>query len=304
MEVRYGDICTFIILLSIYALPLSRRFIAWATAAVVLVWTGGIVHAFLTYKSASLFWGPLGAGMGDKGLWALMNPEALSPDYFLLQILLLISFAVFLALAIGQGRRYVTERVAAEAGTALMGRFFPPSIAERLLAADLRPARRSVAVLFAQIAADRPASELVALQADFTVFERTVFAHGGIVDRFSGGPAMACFGALADEEDATQKALLCAQQLADEAGLGLTVALHWGEAVCGDFGGSHSRLFSVVGDTVNVTRRILDVARDRGLRMLASDAFVRRTPSAHSQNLGEVPLRGREGTVALWALSP
>lgn len=306
MSVRYGDIVTFIILVSIYALPLSRRFIAWGTVAVVLVWTAGITRTFLIYKPATLYWGPLGAGMGDKGLRDLMNPEALSPDFFLLQIFLLMAFAGFLALAIGQGRRFVVKRVAAAADAALLGRFFPPSIAERLLDADLIPARRSVAILFAQIAADRPASGLLALQADFSNFERIVFVQDGIVDRFSGGPAMACFGALADDKDAPMKALLCARRLAEESGLGLKIALHWGEAVCGELGGSHSRLFSVVGDAVNVTRRILDIAQDRGLRIVASDSFVRRTASAHlpAQNLGEVLLRGRDAAVTLWALSP
>lgn len=305
VEVRYGDVVRFLILLSIYALPLSRRFIAWGTAAVLAVWTVGIVHEFLDFKGATLFWGPF-ASDADT-LHAMSRPEVLIPDFFVIQILLVIVFSAFLALSIQRGRRFVIDRVAAEADSAFLKRFFPPHIAAHIAEsgiARLAPARRRVAVLFAQL--ERGETNLASLQANFAKLEAVVFAHGGTLDRFTGGPVMASFGASDADDNAAVEALACARALAHEAGP-FAVSLHAGDAVCGDVGGTHSRVFSVVGDVVNVTRRLLDLADDGGAQILASGDFLDALPAARRDSLpfedrGDVALRGRAHAVRLWSL--
>ncbi len=312
LEVRFGDIISFVILLTIYILPLSQAFIAWGGAAVLAVWTAGIAHAFLSYKHAMLYWGPLGSSMSPHDLTAMMDPQALVPDFFIMQILLVTAYVAFLMLSIGRGRRYVTHRATAAADAAFLERFFPPGLAgDAGRPGALKPVRRDVAILFMHVREEDGAlaESLARMQQRLSLVEKIVFAHDGILDRFTGRPIMATFGALYSDNDAVRKAMHCARQMAgtmlpDVRGR-IFIALHADEAVCGDVGGTQSRLFSVVSDGVNFTRRVLDAAEDHGTTILASDHFMMKLPpfaEVTAEPLGEVALRGREAPAKLWSV--
>jgi adenylate cyclase len=306
LEVRYQDIQSFLVFLAIYSLPLSRRFIVAGGALLLAIWGIGIGWAFLDHPGHRLFTGPFSPG--GPALWrTIMDPEVLVLDYFVVQLLLIAIFTFFLALAIERGRRFVIRRVAAAAEVASLAKFFSPDVALRIVRGDrsLAPARRQVAILFA----DRPAlagvSALQAAQARFAEVEQAVFRHGGVMDRYFGGPAMAVFGALDGEQDAAARAMDCARFMRNEVdGAEWSIALHAGHAVCGDVGGSRSRVFSVIGDTVNAARRILDVAADRGGGVLISESLLSRlSPQGDEcKEIGPVRLRGRDAPVELWSL--
>jgi class 3 adenylate cyclase len=309
LEVRYSDVISFMILLTIYILPLSRSLIAWGGASVLLVWTAGIIHAYSSYPGAALYWGPLGSAMDRKDLHAMMNPEVLVPDFFVIQLFLVAAYVGFLALSIRRARRYVIDRVGAERDSAFLERFFPPDIAKRIGDAErLEPALRQVAILFTKFQDETgpPAEQLPRMQSGFADVERIVFSHGGILDRFTGGPIMATFGSLGDDANSAERALLCSRAIMNKASAevrGVFMALHAGAAICGDVGGTHSRLFSVVGDVVNTTRRILDAAEARGRSILASREFIEqalRDDAIAADCLGQVALRGRDAPMELW----
>jgi adenylate cyclase len=85
------------------------------------------------------------------------------------------------------------------------------------------------------------------------------------------------------------------------------IGLHHGEAVLGDIGGERCLEFAVLGDTVNVARRIEEMTRSLDIAILASDAVieaVRREGGAASlaefEDFGVQALRGREGQIRLW----
>jgi adenylate cyclase len=305
LAVRNGEIQAFFILLAIYILPLSRRFIALGCAAALAVWIIGIVNAYRSFPGASLYWGPFGPAEGADGFRSIMNIATLSVDYFVVQIVLLIAFAAFLALSIEQGRRFVIGRVGAHGDSDFLMRFFPSGVAARIgngLQNALRPAHRHVAILF--VGAIDP-SDLALAERSFERIAASVFAHGGTIDRFTGGPVMACFGALDEDANASLRALACARELSNDRTS--AIALHAGTAVCGDVGGTHSRAFSVIGDVVNTTRRILDAALAHDTSVLASEAFLSDLPAGGSfgvlLDLGNVALRGRAMPVKLWKLT-
>jgi adenylate cyclase len=85
------------------------------------------------------------------------------------------------------------------------------------------------------------------------------------------------------------------------------IGLHHGEVVLGDIGGERRLEFAVLGDTVNVARRIEEMTRSLDIAILASDTVVeavRREGGAEGlaelQDLGQHVLRGREGLIRLW----
>jgi adenylate cyclase len=306
MAVRYGEILSFFTLFAIYVLPLSRRFIVWSCAFGIAVWCAGVANAFLAYGSSVLYWGPFGPGIGDSGLRAIMKPNVLVGDIFLLQVLLAVAFSGFLAGAIGQGRRFVASRVAAQAESNFLKRFFPADVVAVLGkngAHALEPAHRRIAVLFFADGAGRRTFEED--ERNLGRVQASVFAHGGTMDRFTGGPFMASFGVLDDDPSCAKKALACACELV--RGSSARAALHAGTAVCGDIGGTHGRTFSVVGDVVNTARRMLDAALARGDRLLVSSDFLAvlptRTDAEDFEEVGDVELRGRERAVELWKLA-
>jgi adenylate cyclase len=89
----------------------------------------------------------------------------------------------------------------------------------------------------------------------------------------------------------------------------VSLALHAGDAICGDVGGEENRTFSAVGDVVNTARRMLDVAAEKPGGIVISDAMLDRDPASGSAistgvDLGDVKLRGRDAPVHLWRISP
>jgi adenylate cyclase len=304
LAVRLGEIESYLILLAIYVLTLSRRFIVWSCVVILASWLAGLAMTMQTDPGASLYWGPLGPGLGESELRAIMNPQVLILDYLVAQIVLAVAFAAFLAGSIERGRRYVIDSVGARAEGDFLARFFPASIASRIggNAQDaLRPAPRHVVVMFVNSVVAN--ESLLESARRFDRVESVVFAHGGTMDRFTGGPIMATFGALEDDPSAQERALACARELL--RGGGDAVILHAGTAICGDVGGTHSRTFSVVGDVVNTARRILDVASLRGSGAVASADFLAglRGEAALFEDWGDVALRGREEPVRLWRLA-
>ena len=308
--VRYEDVLVMPILVSIYALPLSRRLLMSTGLLAAAVWGSGVVYDFIQYPGAKLFLGPFGPGVTETRLRAMMDPVALIPDYVVAQVLLIAMLALFLSISTRASVRHIAQAVSAEHQVSQLSRFLPPTLANLVAGggeARLSPVRRSVAVLFmASPPADgQDQAGFSGLESHYLRVERAIFEHGGVIDRFTGGPVMAAFGALGDDPHAASSALDCARRLLDVAEPGLPVSLHWGDAVCGVIGGGQTRSFSIVGDTVHVARRMLDEAMARGAALLVSGRFVAALDEAGVATTGLAPApgfvpRGRESAVALW----
>jgi class 3 adenylate cyclase len=307
--VRYEDVLIMPIFVSIYALPLSRRLLMSTGLIAAAIWGLGVTWDFLKYPGAKLFLGPFGPGVTEARLRAMMDPVALVPDYLIVQVLLIALFALVLSLSTRAAERQVARAVAAAHASSQLARFLPPQLAALLAgreAARLAPVRRTVAVLFVASPpvgiGDRDGFS--ALERHYLRVERAVFEHGGVIDRFTGGPVMGAFGALSEDPQAASSALVCARRLLED-GAETHVSLHEGEAVCGLIGADQTRSFSVVGDTVHVARRMLDEAIARRARLLVSADAVRAAApdarlAARLAEAGAFVPRGREAAVALW----
>ncbi len=323
VNVRYQDVAVLLILLAIYALPLSQRLLYATGGVCAAMWALGLAYAFQRYPGGRLYLGPFGPGVSPVRLAAIMDPVTLLPDYVLIQLILVGVFTAVLAASTRAARRQLVAEVRAETAAAGLARFFPPKIAALLTRAGARPmvpARRRVAILFVgapSVAGDGRAA-FEALKAYYARVEAAIFAHDGVIDRFTGGPVMAVFGALDDDQDAAARALACARTLiaqgpieGDAGGAErapVALALHLGEAVCGEIGDGDSRAFCVVGDAVHVARRMLDEAAGRPSLLLVSDdaaAWLAASgaPATDLVAAGSFLPRGREARVTLWAIA-
>jgi adenylate cyclase len=213
-----------------------------------------------------------------------------------------------------------------------LARYFPPAVVDRLAASD-QPSglerTQEAAVMFVDMIGFTQASEELApaqamslLRAFHGRVERAVFAHGGMVDKFIGDGALACFGVPDVSPSAAADALRAATHLhaaiadwnvervaSGNPPLGVAVGIHYGPVLMGDIGGERQFQFTVVGDTVNVASRLEALTREVGAAILVSDAVVDQVREADAAALlaGFEPLptrqlRGREGLLRLWSL--
>lgn len=210
-----------------------------------------------------------------------------------------------------------------------LARYFAPAVVERLAASDSPTSldrTQEAAVMFLDIVgftrmgeSMSPAAAMELLRAFHTEVERAVFAHNGMVDKFMGDGALACFGvpeaspsAAADAIRAALTLLTALQRSRAEGGAALRVGIgiHYGPVLMGDIGGATQFQFTVVGDTVNVASRLEAMTRQHNTDVIASAAIIEAARGHldpelldRFQPMPELRLRGRDGGIGGWCLA-
>jgi adenylate cyclase len=86
----------------------------------------------------------------------------------------------------------------------------------------------------------------------------------------------------------------------------LRAALHAGPLIIGEMG-DVKREIVMLGDTMNTAARIEEVCRTTGRDYIASESVIRLAapppPGVRAESLGKMPLRGKESSIELFALS-
>jgi class 3 adenylate cyclase len=151
---------------------------------------------------------------------------------------------------------------------------------------------RAITVFFADIRGFTRFAEqhqaqhvLSTLNYIFSHLTRLIFEHHGTFDKYMGDEIMGFFGAPVSTGDDTFRALVMAmnmqvvfnelrQSLPDQAlkRLGLGIGLHYGEAAVGNVGSEQAMNYTVIGDTVNIARRLQQMARDGDI-LITQDVF-------------------------------
>ncbi len=174
---------------------------------------------------------------------------------------------------------------------------------------------RQVTVLFADLrgftkfTASHSAKQVVdTLNLVFDELVEIVFQNKGTFDKFLGDAIMAFYGAPLISTDDAERALhsaldmqSCFIRLQSEGGnqilssLGLGIGIHSGEVVVGNIGSERVMDYTVIGDTVNIARRLQEVARPG--EILISEATYQLVPNADANLLGSQSLPGHEPVV-------
>jgi class 3 adenylate cyclase len=174
------------------------------------------------------------------------------------------------------------------------------------LGGEIRP----VTVLFADIRGftlytERRSGRAVVetLNRIFPILSQVILNHHGTFDKFLGDGLMAFYGAPVAGVDDAQRAVETAVEMQlrfhelsaevpDLATLGLGVGLHSGEAIVGNIGSEKLMDYTVVGDTVNVAKRLQEQAL--GGQVLISRATYEQVKGIKAKRLKPLQLFGRQ----------
>lgn len=141
-----------------------------------------------------------------------------------------------------------------------------------------------------------------------------VHAERGTVDKFIGDEVMAVWNAPNDVADHAYRA--CRAALAIRAAMHalpaiapgrgeirVRIGINTGTALVGNVGSKERLSYTVIGDTVNLASRLVGVAKDRGVEIVASDMTIAQTGGAlATRSLGEVTVRGKSVPVGIHTL--
>ncbi len=203
----------------------------------------------------------------------------------------------------------------------LFQRFVPPRVVDLILedqnVLQLGGKRREISVLFADIrgytsySENLPPETVVEMLNDYlSLAANVIMGYGGTLDKYIGDGLMAIFNAPDDDPNHLGSAMEAAimlqqasQQLAAQRGDGLTfsIGVHSGEAVVGFIGTDCAMNYTAVGDTVNLAKRLQELAKPG--QLIVEESTVNQLGNTIRANLlGELKLKGRNQQVRVYEI--
>jgi len=188
----------------------------------------------------------------------------------------------------------VTERKRFERERAMVKRYLPAELVDTL--ADLRElrlggTREVVTILFADIRgftsyseSHNPEQVVEIINRYYSHVARLVRQNDGIVDKYEGDAVMAHFGTpLRPIRDHAWKAILTAWQIQQivrqyhatvppQDQLHFGIGINTGEAIAGNIGGEEQMDYTLIGDAVNLSRRLQENA-GKGQILIGKDTY-------------------------------
>lgn len=201
-------------------------------------------------------------------------------------------------------------------------RYVAPNVAERLLSSPetmrLGGVRREVSIVFADICGFSAYSEqanpedvVTRLNSYFKIATDVIFSREGTLDKFLGDAVMAFFNAPEEQADHAYRAVDTALALqravrernvsAGGAGLQFSIGVHTGDAVAGNIGTEQAMNYTVIGDAVNVAKRLQEHAGP-GEILITGTMYQQLGESIRAEFAGEVTVKNRQQPVQVYRL--
>ncbi|SCW60736.1 Adenylate cyclase, class 3 [Rhizobium mongolense subsp. loessense] len=142
-----------------------------------------------------------------------------------------------------------------------------------------------------------------------------IHAEGGTVDKFIGDSVMAIWNAPHDEPDHALRACRAAASIRDAMhaipqispkhnAVRVRIGLNTGVALVGNIGSAERLSYTAIGDAVNLSSRLVGVAKEHGVEIVLSGETLARTDGKlRTRSLGETPIRGRSKPVAIFTIN-
>ncbi len=196
----------------------------------------------------------------------------------------------------------------------LLQRFLSPPEAEALVQDFLKQGRlpelseQQLTVLFADIRDSTTLAERVGARRFSEILSRyyqcmteTVFAQGGMMDKYMGDGLMAVFGMPRPLEDADERAVRAALQMLDQMDaisqdqgepIEIGIGINTGPTMAGYLGTEERIEFTVLGDTVNVAQRLETHARPNRV-FIGPATYLAISGKFNIRPVGQVEVKGR-----------
>jgi adenylate cyclase len=177
---------------------------------------------------------------------------------------------------------------------------------------------QEIVILFADLRGFTTLSEarlpydvVFVLNRYFEVVGQAVETHNGHIDKFIGDGMMALFGIDGDPARAAGDALASARAIADSITqlnrdlehdlpypLRVAIGVHSGTVILGEMGYGRARSFTAIGDPVNTTSRLEQIAKDNDVELVVSrEVEARAGVDLGDHPLQFVPVRGRRAAL-------
>ena len=216
-----------------------------------------------------------------------------------------------------------------EKSTAQFGRYFSPSIREKIQEADLEVKDNEnnsqlVAVLFTDIDGFTELSEKMSSREIIDLLSeyqdrmiKPIFKNSGTVDKFIGDSVMATFGTPVTQGNDAQNAFNCAREMQiamrqwvkereDKKLPVIThrIGIHFGNCVVGNIGNKDRKEFTVIGDVVNVANRVCDICKEFKCDLIITEELKNRlNETINGEEVKDYSIRGRKDKVTLYKVS-
>ncbi len=201
-------------------------------------------------------------------------------------------------------------------------KYLPGGLTEKILAqrGKIEGERKQVTVLFADMENFTPLVEKLGPEEAYAIMDQVyeilihkVHDYEGTVNEMTGDGVMALFGAPIALEDAPQRAIRSAlaihQEIArfsdkmkQEKGIPsikMRIGIHTGPVVVGTLGNDLRVEFKAVGDTVNLSSRIQNLAAP-GTTYVSEDTFKLTEGLFRFESLGPKAIKGKEAPVKVY----
>ena len=208
----------------------------------------------------------------------------------------------------------ITERKRFERERGMVKRYLPAELVDGLANLQelrLGGTRKIVTILFGDIRGFTSYSEthdpeqvVEILNRYYTHVTRLIRENDGIVDKYEGDAVMAHFGTpLRPIEDHAWRAVLAAwktqqfireyhAQIPSEDRLHFGIGVNTGEGVAGNIGGQEQMDYTLIGDAVNLTKRLTEVARPDQI-LLGENTYLLVKDQVRVEKLTALQVRGR-----------
>jgi len=319
------------------ALSYSPALVIWTGAASMVAWSAGVLWVVSLPNSIAISSkDALDSGLTPQEIIRnFLDPNYVSLTSWYNQLVFLSLITLILAITVWRSRRLVRRQVVAESARANLSRYFSPNLVDELAGAGGldRVASQNAAILFADMVGFTTLSEtmtpegVVAMLRDFHGrLARTIFDHGGTLDKYIGDAVMAHFGTPRAGPDDATRALACGLAMLHaieawsdertargEPAIKIGIGIHYGPVVAGNIGDERRLEYTVLGDTVNVASRLEALTRTAGSPLVASDDLIAAIRGEGADSGGALletvkrdrdeTVRGRAAPVGLWLLN-
>lgn len=201
-------------------------------------------------------------------------------------------------------------------------RYLPPALVDQVRDVDAaqQPQRREISVVFADIRGFTTVSEqwepeflIQVLNQHLTVAAEAINEEEGLIDKYDGDTVMALYNTpLNPQEDHVERAVRTAlamkaniaeyhRSIPAEQRLFFGVGVHTGEAVVGNVGSPLRKDYSAIGDAINVSSRLQELADGEQI-LLSDNTYEQVRETVKVTELEPVSIRGRKAPVKVFQL--